>query len=337
MRLRSSEFGSQGNTIVPGNRHSSGDGRPSLTIVSKLANWDTRASVRVKPRRVLRDEDADGKLFITPELVPVAQHPLVRRLGPGVVRDLQVQHFYRYLDFTTRLELEVIGGVARDIALDRAGLGLPEVIRADAFKLGTDEAHHAYFSDDLRRQVVEVTGIVPRPAATPPFLRRLRAIRRDLPPDQKRLAVVLFAVVSETLISGILAQLPRDDRVVTAVRAIVADHAQDEGRHSAFFSQFFAYLWPQLGDDDRAALGPLLPQFIRSFLQPDSRAIRRELARLPLSPDEMDAVIAEAYPAARVLSDAREAAAVTINLFAHNGLMDDPRIGDAFREAGLIE
>jgi hypothetical protein len=286
---------------------------------------------------VLCDEEAAGRLFFTPEFVPAAQHPLVRALGPEAARVLQVRHLYRYLDFTTRLELEVINNVARDIALDKAGLDLPDVMRADAFKLCTDESYHAYFSDDMRRQVSEATGIASQSTGTPPFLRRLRAIRRDLPRDQRRLSVILFAVVSETLISGILAQVPKDQRVVTAVRALIADHAEDEGRHSAFFSQFFAYLWPRLGGALQAALGPLLPQFILAFLETDARAVRRDLARLPLLPSEIDAVVAQSYPAAEVLSNARQAASVTLHLFAHHGLMDDPRIADSFREQGLAD
>ena len=309
--------------------------RPPFTIVSKLANWDSKASVRVKPRRLLRDEEAAGKLFFTPELVPVGNHPMVRRLGPEAVRQQQVRHLYRYLDFTTRLELEAINVVATEIALGKAGPGLPDVMRADAFKLVTDESHHAYFSDDMRRQVAAATGIEAVDAGTPHFLRRLRAIRRDLPPDQRRLAMSLFAVVSETLISGILAQVPKDDRVVTSVREMVADHAEDEGRHAAFFSQYFAYLWPRLGDELRSELGPLLPKFIRAFLEPDLRAIRRSLAGLPLGPDEIEAIVADCYPAAEIATGAREAATVTLHLFRHNGVMDDPRLADAFRAHGL--
>ncbi len=315
---------------VSGSNH-----RPPFTIVSKLTNWDAKASVRVKPRRILMDEESAGKVFFTPELVPVANHPMVRRLGPEAVRQQQVLHLYRYLDFTARLELEAINVVASRIALGKTGPGLPEVMRADAFKLVTDEAHHATFSDDMRRQVAEATGIDAVDSGIPRFLRRLRAIRRDLPPDQRRLAMSLFAVVSETLISGILAQVPKDDRVVTSVREMIADHAEDEGRHSAFFSQYFAYLWPRLGDKLRSELGPLLPEFIRAFLEPDLRAIRRSLAGLPLGPDEVETIMADCYPAEVVSAASREAATVTLHLFQHNGVMDDSRIADAFRAHGL--
>ena len=92
----------------------------SPSYVRKLRHWDTRSSVRVKPRRLLRDEEAMGRVYFSPELVPIAEHPLVRRFGPETVRQLQVRQLYRYLDFTTQLELEVVNTVAKEIALGKA-------------------------------------------------------------------------------------------------------------------------------------------------------------------------------------------------------------------------
>jgi hypothetical protein len=304
----------------------------------KLSNWDTKASVRVKPRRILlQDEEEMEKVFFSPELVAVAQHPLVRQLGPGAVRDMQVQHLYRYLDFTTQLELEVINEVSKEIALGKLDADLPDVMREDAFKLCTDEAHHAYFSDDVKRQVFAATSLVPDFHGSPRFLRQLRALQRDLPRELNLLSELLFTVVSETLISTILAQIPKDDRVVTAVRNIVADHAEDEGRHSAYFAQFFSYLWPQLSSDQRTVLGPLLPRFIREFLEPDLDAVARGLARYPLDDDQIRTILDQCYPASRVAADSRQAAKVTLRLFEHNGVLDDPRIIDAFRACGLAD
>lgn len=144
-------------------------------------------------------------------------------------------------------------------------------------------------------------------------------------------------VVSETLISGILAEVPRDSRVVSAVRQIIADHAEDEGHHSAFFSQYFAFLRRRLDRGLRDTLGPLVPRFILAFLEPDRAAIRRTLARFPLDPDEADAVVDEAYPAAGLTAGERAAATVTFHLFERNGVFDGPRLADAFRGHGLID
>jgi hypothetical protein len=303
--------------------------------VCKLQAWDVKSSVRNKPRRILEEQEAMGKVYFSPELVAITSRPLVAQLGPDVTRELQVQHLYRYLDFTTKLELEVINRVAGDIALGKRGIELPEVMREDAFKLCTDESYHAYFSDDLRRQVRATTGIVPDRAGTPQFLRRLRSLKHDLPAELRSLAELLFAVVSETLISSILCDLPKDERVVSAVREIVADHAEDEGRHSAYFSQLFGYLWPQLDDRQKAVLGPLLPLFIRTFLEPDHRAIRRSLSKHSLDEDKIRAVVDETYPETAVSAAALDAARVTLHLFLNNGLMDNRQIADAFLSHGL--
>lgn len=309
-----------------------------VPVVSKLGNWDKKASVRVKPRRVLQgDEMATGKFYFTPELVPVSLHSLVQALGPAAVQEVQVQHLYRYLDFTARLEQEVVNAVAMKIALEKTSLELPEVMVEDAFKLYTDEAHHAFFSDDIKRQVRAATGIVPDRSGTPLFLKHLRALQTTVPADLIPLSEMLFTVVSETLISSILSDIPKDERVVTAVREMVADHAEDEGRHSAYFSQFFSYLWPQLTLRQKATLGPLLPQFIVAFLEPDCLAIRRGLAKFPLKRDQMQAVVDETYPAARVAAGAREAAHVTVHLFQRSGVMEDPQCADEFQAWGLID
>lgn len=302
----------------------------------KLQHWDRKAAVRVKPRRlVMREEEERGKVYFSPELVPIASHPLVARLGAEAVREMQVCHLYRYLDFTTLLELDLIGAVSREIALDRIDFEMPEVVRAEAFKLCTDEAHHAYFSDDVKRQVEEATGVKSDPLRTPAFLRTLRQIQRSLPYQASALGEMLFTVVSETLISSILSDIPKDTRVVTAVREIVADHAEDEGRHSAYFSQFFGLLWPQMTEKQRAEVGPLLPQFILAFLRPDVDAIRQSLSRLPLERDEVETILHETYPRESVLANARESATVTLRLLEHQEVLDDPRIGDAFRASGL--
>ena len=305
-------------------------------VVRKLQNWDTKASVRVKPRRMLHDEEALGHVYFSPELVPIAQHPEVVALGPEAVRAMQVQHLYRYLDFTTQLELEVVNTACRDIALGKIRARFPDVMREDAFKLCTDEAHHAYFSDDMKRQVAAATGIRPAELDTPRFLHRLRLLQSGLPAGLRPMAELLFTVVSETLISSILCEIPKDRRVVSAVRHIVADHAEDEGRHSAYFSQLFGYVWPQLSASEQVALGRHLPHYVLAFLSPDHAAIRRSLDILPLDQATIERVVGETYPASEVVASAREAAVVTMRLFEYQGLLDNPAIRDEFAGQGLI-
>src|SRR4051812_49215203 len=73
--------------------------RNGFAYRTKFKLWESRAAVRSKPRRVLADERASGKLFFPPELVPVASHPLVAARGDASIADVLLQRLYVYLDF----------------------------------------------------------------------------------------------------------------------------------------------------------------------------------------------------------------------------------------------
>ena len=163
------------------------------------------------------------------------------------------------------------------ISRRRSGFDLPETMIEDAYKIYTDEAWHAQFSDDLQRQVAVKTGVGPSVFEEPNFFRKLKGSSTDLGPDEQRLVMIFFTIVSETLISAILSGIPSDTRVVTAVRELVADHAEDEGRHHAYFSRLLEFTWPRLNKTQRAVIGPLLPEMILAFLEPDFVAIAGNL------------------------------------------------------------
>jgi para-aminobenzoate N-oxygenase AurF len=310
--------------------------RAAAEYDSRFGNWDIRASVRRRPRRLL-GRPPSSVLYFPPALVPVAGHPLVAGLGQAAVRRLLVQRLYQYLHFTTELEELAVMPVVAKISRGRVGLELPVAMREDAFKIATDEAWHAQFSYDLMRQVVDETGVVCRLPELPQFVERLDAIRNRLDPDVRGTESLLFAIVSETLISSILADIPRDDRLPTAVRQLVGDHAEDEGRHHAYFRTFLNYFWHALDDSQRRALGPWIPATILSFLEPDYRAIGYALRETGLAQSDVEHVVAESFPRQRVARDAVRAARWTVRYLAEAGVLDDERTRDAFVESGLWE
>lgn len=303
---------------------------------SKLKDWYGRASVRVKPQRVLIDEEAEGKLYFPPELVPVSQHQLVLGLGAWAIRRVLIQRLYMYLEFTAQLEHDVVNRVSHRIAHQRAGLDLPMEMVLDAYKIYTDEAYHAQFSAELKYQIELATGIVPNPTGAPRCLRLLQELLLSVPVELRELAEVFFTIVSETLISSILSQIPRDKRVVSTVRLLVADHAEDEGRHHAYFAKLLEFLWPQLSLSQRVIIGPLLMRFVLAFLEPDYAAIECELVGCGLKPTEIQQIMHESYPRSVVVSGVREAAKATLRLFERNGVFIDAETIDAFQQGGLI-
>src|SRR5947199_3439072 len=130
---------------------------------SALDGWHERASIRVAPRRTIDPAEGDA-FYFSPDLVPIARHLLIRRLPDATFREILIQHLFRYLDFTAKLESLVINRTILAIAHGSVGLWVPEPMRFDALKLYCDEAYHTLFSVDLARQVRDRTGL---PARTP--------------------------------------------------------------------------------------------------------------------------------------------------------------------------
>ncbi|MFD8805375.1 diiron oxygenase [Streptomyces sp. NPDC059597] len=311
-----------------------GPGEPSYT--SPFSRWDERAAVRRSPRRVLDDSDSPTSRYFSPDLVPVARHRLVTGLRPELFDEILVQHLYRYLDFTAKLETVVVNRTVLGIATGSVGIGLPEDMRFDAYKIYCDEAYHALFSVDLMRQVREATGIRPLLPEQPYFLRRLAEIQESLPPEERPLAELLFVTVSETLISASLAELPADGTVLPAVRESIRDHSADEGRHHAYFAMFLRYLWASLDPAGRRAAALLVPRLITAFLQPDRDAIRGELLAYGLGRDDAEQVLAEVYDEETVATHTRATAKRTLHYFTALDVLDDPRAKEEFHAYGLL-
>jgi P-aminobenzoate N-oxygenase AurF len=302
---------------------------------SAFKSWHSRASVRVKPRRQLGDDEPSELVYFPPELVPVSQHAVVQELGHDTVERVLIQQLHTYLEFTSELEHGAVNPVAAMISRRRSGFDLPETMIEDAYKIYTDEAWHAQFSDDLQRQVAMKTGVGPSVFEEPNFFRKLKGFQQDLLPDEQRLVMIFFTIVSETLISAILSDIPQDPRVVPAVRELVADHALDEGRHHTYFSRLLEFTWPRLNKAHRELIGPLLPEMILAFLEPDFVAIAGNLRACGLTAEQIDQVMTESYPPGTVRAGIRSASKATIRHLERVGIVDDPRTAEALEARRL--
>ncbi|PZT71872.1 MULTISPECIES: diiron oxygenase [unclassified Streptomyces] len=301
---------------------------------SPFRSWDKRAAVRSAPRRELPAE-TDGLYFFSPDLVPLARHELVHGLRPELYEQVLVQHLYRYLDFTAKLEQVVVNRTALGIAQGTVGLRLHPDMRFDAYRVYCDEAYHALFSADLMRQAERRTGIAPRLPREPYFLTRLAEIQQN-GTEPAALAELVFVIVSETLISGTLGEVPDDPRVVSTVRDVVQDHAADEGRHHTYFALFLKELWAQSDRAARRDVALLVPRMIDAFLRPDLPALRAELAGYGIGRDATEQILAEVFPEDLVRAASRNSARQTVRYLAQLGALDEPEVQAAFENYELV-
>lgn len=302
---------------------------------SPLEGWHDKAGVRVDPRRVLSVEVADGRTLFPEKLIPYLAHPHLRSLDPDRHRRVVARHLYQYLQFTTHFETRVVNRATERIANGTIGLDLEPSVRLDAYKIYCDEAYHALYSYDVVAQIEGVTGIeVPEYDFTP-FLNRLDDVGRHAMPGEILLVQLLQVVVFETLVTALLKDIPNDPQVVDVVRETVRDHAEDEGRHHIYFSRFFKELWTGLDSGMRRKTAYCLPELIHRSLAPDLAPVRRSLELTCLAREEIDAILADSYPAAQVSEGIKRSARHTIRLFESVGVLDVPGAREVFEGAGL--
>lgn len=310
-------------------------GQAAQEYESKFANWEIRASVRSKPRRVM-DADGNGLLFFPPESVPAVSHELVTARGAELEHRVLVHSLYQYLHFTTVLEQLTVLPVTARLSLNRSGLELPVGMRADAFKITTDEAWHAQFSYDFTNEVERVTAIPAIAVVEPGFVRLLDRVRSTFEPSAGNLVDLVFAVVSETLVSSLLSDIPKDRRLPVPVRELVADHAADEGRHHAYFRYLLRWLWPQLSLAEQRMIGPRIPEFINVFLRPDLFSVASVLRVCSFSEADISTILHDSYGQNSPVFTIEPAARATVRAFAEVGAVKDPATRDAFAAAGLL-
>jgi hypothetical protein len=310
-----------------------------MTYRSAFQGWDERASVRRKPAR--HPEVSHGtELFFPPEYAPWVDHRLVAERGPRARFELLVHALHQYLHFTTVLEQVAILPVTLRLSrgLGSSGVDIPPAMRTDAFRITTDESWHAQFCHEFMVQVGNRTGTPPVAVVDPAFAAELDQARASFGGSHRALADLTFACVSETLISGFLASVPRDTRLPKPVRQLIADHASDEGRHHAYFRSFLKQLWPALDDAERALVGRHVPQFVHTFLAPDPAGAESALRELGFSATDRAVILGDVMDGwtANTRDAHALAAAGTVRAFADVGALDLVQVRDAFETADLL-
>lgn len=300
---------------------------------SRFGDWNTRSAVRSKPLPEFTRTDA--RLFFTPELVPLVDHPLISARGDHVIRQVLTHHLLGHLNFTDALENEVVTPVAYMLGRRRLDFALAPAMLVDARKIAVDEMHHALYAAGFVEEISALSGVDPLPVRRPSFLLELDTIKALHESRHVPLLMLCFAIISETLITGTLTQVPHDERVVTGVRTILKDHAEDEARHHVYFAEILTTCWPRLTSAQRALAGPLLPRFISMFLAPDLLGVQDCLAALGFSASTAEQIIEEVYPRERIISDIRVKADSVVRLMRRAGVLEDPLTSDSFCRFGL--
>jgi hypothetical protein len=298
---------------------------------SRFEKWEETAIVHGNHRPAPLDKSL---LYFSPAVAPLFTHAAVKKAADEVQRGVLVLSLFDWLEFTEWLETGPVNESCDLLRRAHFLPWLPQLMRADALKIYTDEAGHAQMSHDLARAVEQATGyrsLQLRPPFLSVFSDLVAAHDRHLEP----LLTLCFAIVSETLITSSLKDLPKDERVQLAVREFARHHAQDEARHHHYFRELCMMLWPRLPQEMRRLIGPLLPRMVLTFLRPSYDSLVRILSEFPDSFPEPQLIADQILGSSTIEESVRRASTPTLRMFAACGALDDDEVLDSFIESGL--
>ncbi|AZE58532.1 MULTISPECIES: diiron oxygenase [Pseudomonas fluorescens group] len=230
-------------------------------------DWERRATIRTRPRRMLED---DNKLIF-----PLYRQPLVLSATfleqcPQWRDFVLVQSFYKFINDVVIFETEIVDKTARNIAKNRFSPPFPLACRYDAMTVVVDEDYHALVALDFLQQAVEMTGIQPLDLPGQIELSRaLPAAQAQVPAHLHDAVELIGVAIAENTVTHDVAAFSKDDSVKSSIRGMMADHLFDEGRHAQFWTQLVRLYWQSASSQERDSIAQALPVFLEHYLTND--------------------------------------------------------------------
>ncbi|NWA04994.1 diiron oxygenase [Pseudomonas gingeri] len=229
--------------------------------------WESRASIRTRPRRLLENDDR--------LIYPLSRQPLVNSAAflaqcPEQRDFVLIQSLYKFINDVVIFETEIVDRTARRIAKDRFPIRFPFACRHAAMTVVVDEDYHALAAMDFMQQTIALTG--EQPIALPAEIELSRAIPAALgmAPEHLLGAVELICVaIAENTVTSDVAAFAKDDTVKASVKGLMADHLLDEGRHAVFWTRLVRLYWQSASAVDHELIAAILPVFIVHYLTND--------------------------------------------------------------------
>ncbi|WP_432218211.1 diiron oxygenase [Pseudomonas kribbensis] len=294
--------------------------------------WESRATIRTRPRRVLED---DARL-----IYPLSRQPLV--LSETFLRECPdqrdfalVQTLYKFINDVVIFETEIVDKTARSIAKNRFAVAFPFACRYDAMTVVVDEDYHALVAMDFMQQTVAMTGIEPIELPNEIELSRAIPAAVELAPEHLRSAVELICVaIAENTVTGDVAAFARDDTVKPSIKGLMADHLLDEGRHSSFWARMVRIYWHTASDADRECIAQILPVFIGHYLTNDIQKSfdLRLIDALPVNDATCRALKDEMAGLAFPINRHHPLVGNIVRFFHNSSLLDTPCVQHALRD-----
>jgi len=234
-----------------------------------LEQWEQRATVRHLTRTRLTAETSRDDLY-PPALQISLSHPEVVARGPEVRHRLLALQTASFMTHVALLEVDIITNLCIDFVGKGAGIPVPYSAQQVALTVATDELYHAFVAREFIADLKEHTGIEFLNPAASSLQLAFEALRSITPAELTRPTEIMALCFAENFVTEELFGLSKEAEPQGAFHTNVREHMMDEGRHQIFFQKLFRYLWHSLDEDQRRALGQLIPCFLDGFLDGNS-------------------------------------------------------------------
>jgi hypothetical protein len=291
--------------------------------------WERRATIRTRPRRLLED---DEKLIF-----PLCRQPLVLSATfleqcPQWRDFVLVQTLYKFINDVVIFETEIVDKTARSIAKNRFSVPFPFACRYNAMTVVIDEDYHALVALDFMQQTIEMTGILPLELPAQIELSRAVPTALNQAPEHLRDAVELICVaIAENTVTQDVAAFSKDTSVKQSIRGLMADHLFDEGRHAEFWTGLVRTYWQTASEVDRNTIAHILPIFLQHYLTNDLQKDfdLQLIERLEISASTRAALKAEAHALAFPITCQHPLVGNIMGFLRHSGLLQTPSVAHA--------
>ncbi|UII71711.1 diiron oxygenase [Pseudomonas sp. HN11] len=295
-------------------------------------DWENRATIRTRPRRLLEDDD---KL-----IYPLCRQPLVLCATflehcPQWRDFVLVQSFYKFINDVVIFETEIVDKTARSIAKNRFSVPFPLACRVDAMTVVVDEDYHALVALDFLQQTVAMTGV--QPLALPREIelsRALPAAQAQVPAHLHDAVALIGVAIAENTVTHDVAAFSKDTSVKASIRGLMADHLFDEGRHAQFWTRLVRLYWQAASTDERDSIAKVLPIFLTQYLTND---LQKNfdlylIEHLDISATLQDALREEVTALAFPITRQHPLMGNILTFLQHSGLLQTPSVAQALND-----
>ncbi|NWD75230.1 diiron oxygenase [Pseudomonas gingeri] len=295
-------------------------------------SWESRASIRTRPRRLLEDDDR--------LIYPLSRQPLVSSesfltLCPEQRDFVLLQSLYKFINDVVIFETDIVDRTARSIAKGRFPIAFPFACRYDAMTVVVDEDYHALVAMDFMQQTVAMTGIEPLELPGEIELSRAIPAAMGMAPEHLQAAMELICVaISENTVTNDVAAFAKDETIKPSIKGLMADHLLDEGRHAGFWTRLVRIYWQTASEDDRDLIAQILPVFIVHYLTNDIQKAFdfRVIEHLPVSEEIRQVLRREALGLAYPINRHHPLVINIVRFLRNSSLLDSPCVQDALSD-----